>query len=70
MASPEEGEEIEGEGEAASLLPNAQGGRQREDEIRNKYRLRERNDRYSKMKPSRNVAGAVPGSSSTLPDVR
>ena len=69
MASPETGEEIEGEGEAASLLPKAQRGRPRGDEIRDKYRLREGNDRYGKMKASRN-AGAVSGSSSTLPDVR
>ena len=75
MASPER-EESEGEesgGEATSLLqplPKGQGRRPRGDEIRDKYRLRERNDRYSKMKASRNSTGAVPGSSFPLSDVR
>ena len=72
MASPER-EESEGEesgGEATSLLqplPKGQGRRPRGDEIRDKYRLRER---YSKMKTSRNGTGAVPGSSFPLSDVR
>jgi hypothetical protein len=73
---PEAGpvEREERQGEATPLLEQPLSKkherRPRGDEIRDNYRLPERNDRYGKMKASRNGASAVPGSSSPLPDVR
>ena len=50
-------------------LPERQGRRRKGDEIRDKYRLPERNDGYSKMKAQHKGTSAVPVSLSQLPDV-
>ena len=55
--------------EDLSDLSERQGRRMTGDEIRNKYRLTERNDRYSKRKAAHRGASATHGSSTPPPDV-